>query len=130
VLEIADVLVVNKADTPGADLAARDLAQMLTLGHGRTQWKPVIVRTSAQDGTGIDELVRAIDAHATWARSSGEREERRAGAAREEVETLLRDALLKRLESRIGSLRVAEAVTRVAARELDPYRAVDELLDT
>ena len=75
VLEIADVLVVNKADKPGADEAARDLAQMLTLGHGRTQWKPPIVRTSAQDGSGVDELVRAIDAHAEWARTSGELED-------------------------------------------------------
>ena len=128
VLEIADVLVVNKADKPGADEAARDLAQMLTLGHGRTQWKVPIVRTSAQDGSGIEELKRSIDAHAEWARTSGELTERRAGAARQEVEALLRDALVKRLEARIGSARVSEAVTRVAKRELDPYRAVDDLL--
>ena len=144
VLEIADVLVVNKADKPGADEAARDLAQMLSLGPSvrprpasrvttgephSTAWKPPIVRTSAQDGSGVDELVRAIDAHADWARSSGELEDRRAGAARQEVEALLRDALVKRLESRIGSERVTEAVKRVAKRELDPYRAVEELLD-
>jgi LAO/AO transport system kinase len=129
VLEIADVLVVNKADKPGADETARDLAQMLTLGHGRTQWKPPIVRTSAQDGSGLEELVRAIDQHAEWARTSGELEERRAGAARQEVEALLREALVKRLESRVGSQRVADAVKRVAERELDPYRAVEELLD-
>jgi LAO/AO transport system kinase len=129
ILEIADVLVVNKADKPGADEAARDLAQMLTLGHGRTSWKPPIVRTSAQDGSGIDELVRAIDAHGEWARSSGELEARRAAAAREEVEALLREGLVKRLEGRIGSKRVSDAVERVAKRELDPYRAVDELLE-
>jgi LAO/AO transport system kinase len=129
VLEIADVLVVNKADRPGADEAARDLAQMLTLGHGRTQWKPPIVRTSAHDGSGIEELMRAFDGHAEWARASGELAERRAGAARQEVEALLREALVKRLESRIGSERVTIAVDRVAKRELDPYRAVEELLD-
>ena len=129
VLEIADVLVVNKADKPGADETARDLAQMLTLGHGRTQWQPPIVRTSAQDGSGIDELVRAVDAHAEWARTSGELETRRAGSARQEVEALLRDALVQRLEARIGSERVTDAVQRVAKRELDPYRAVEELLD-
>ena len=129
VLEIADVLVVNKADKPGADEAARDLAQMLTLGHGRTQWKTPIVRTSAQDGTGVEELVRAIEEHAAWSRGSGTLDERRAGAARQEVEALLRDALVKRLESRIGSQRVSDAVARVAKRELDPYRAVDELLE-
>jgi GTPase len=128
VLEIADVLVVNKADKPGADETARDLAQMLNLGRARTQWKPPIVRTAAQDGTGVEELVRAIDQHGEWARSSGELDARRAGAARQEVEALLREALVKRLEARIGSERVSNAVARVAKRELDPYRAVDELL--
>jgi LAO/AO transport system kinase len=101
---------------------------MLTLGHGRTMWKPPIVRTSAQDGSGIEELIASIDAHAEWAAASGELETRRAGAAREEVEALLREALVKRLEDRIGHQRVTDAVARVAKRELDPYRAVDELL--
>lgn len=128
VLEIADVLVVNKADKPGADETARDLAQMLTLGHGRTDWKPPIVRTSAQDGSGIEELITAVEAHAEWSTKSGELETRRAGAAREEVEALLREALVKRLEDRVGRQRVSDAVARVAKRELDPYRAVDELL--
>ncbi len=128
VLEIADVLVVNKADKPGADETARDLMQMLSLGKGRTPWKPPIVRTSAQDNTGIDELARAIDAHVEWSTASGDRDARRAGAARQEVEALLREALVKRLEERIGQDRVTEAVARVARRELDPYRAVDELL--
>ena len=128
VLEIADVLVVNKADRPGADETARDLVQMLSLGKGRTEWKPPIIRASAQDGTGIDTLIKAIDAHDEWARTSGDRDARRAGAAREEVEALLREALVKRLEDRIGHQRVTDAVARVAKRELDPYRAVDELL--
>jgi len=120
---------VPRAEVFRGKIFARDLAQMLTLGHGRTQWKPPIIRTSAQDGSGIEELVRAIDAHAEWSRTSGELETRRAGAARQEVEALLREALVKRLESRVGSERVADAVKRVADRELDPYRAVEELLD-
>jgi LAO/AO transport system kinase len=128
VLEIADILVVNKADKPGADETARDLMQMLNLGKGRTAWKPPIVRTSAQDNTGIDALAKAIDAHVEWSTASGDRDARRAGAARQEVEALLREALVKRLEERIGQQRVADAVARVARRELDPYRAVDELL--
>ena len=128
VLEIADVLVVNKADKPGADETARDLMQMLSLGKGRTPWKPPIVRTSAQDNTGIEALAKAIDAHVEWSTASGDRDARRAGAARQEVEALLREALVKRLEERVGQDRVSEAVARVARRELDPYRAVDELL--
>ena len=128
VLEIADVLVVNKADRPGADETARDLAQMLTLGKLRTEWKPPIVRTVAATGDGVAELVRAIDQHAGWAAASGERERRRREAARAEVESVLREALVKRLRDRVGDDRVAAAVTRVADRALDPYAAVEELL--
>ncbi len=128
VLEIADVLVVNKADRPGADETARDLAQMLTLGKLRTSWKPPVVRTSAATGDGLPELIAAIDRHGEWARESGELDRRRRDAARVEVEDLLREALARRLRDRLGEDRVERAVARVADRKLDPYAAVEELL--
>ena len=128
VLEIADVLVVNKADRPGADETARDLGQMLTLGKLRTEWKPPIVRTSASTGDGIPDLVAAITRHQDWSESSGERERRRRDAARATIEDLLREALVRRLRDRVGDDRLAAAVARVADRQLDPYAAVDELL--
>jgi len=127
VLEIADVLVVNKADRPGADETARDLAQMLSLAKDKP-WKPPIVRTSAQSGEGVAELVAAIAKHRAWSRESGEYRERRQGAARAEVEDLLREALLRKLEGRIGDGRLNAAVARVAERSIDPYAAVEELL--
>src|ERR671937_1048101 len=124
VLEIADVLVVNKADRPGADETARDLAQMLTLGKLRTEWKPPIIRTVAATGDGLAELISAISRHATWAGESGERDRRRRAAARAEVEALLRDALVRRLRDRVGDDSLERAVARVADREIDPYAAV------
>jgi LAO/AO transport system kinase len=127
VLEIADVLVVNKADRPGADETARDLAQMLTLAKDRP-WKSPIVRTSAQSGDGLPQLIDAIDKHRQWSRDSGEHLERRRAAARAEVEGLLREALLRELEGRVGESRLDAAVARVAERSLDPYAAVEELL--
>ena len=128
VLEIADVLVVNKADRPGADETARDLAQMLTLGAPRIAWKPPIIRTVAATGEGTDELVAAIAKHRAWASESGEREARRKSAARAEVEELLRESLVRRLRDRLGEDRVESAIARVAERSVDPYAAVDELL--
>jgi LAO/AO transport system kinase len=128
VLEIADVLVVNKADRPGADETARDLAQMLTLGKMRTSWKPPIVRTVAATGENVPQLVDAIEKHRAWSAENGERDRRRRDAARVEVEDLLRDALVRRLRDRIGDDRVARAVARVADRTIDPYAAVEELL--
>ena len=127
VLEIADVLVVNKADRPGADETARDLAQMLSLAKDKP-WKPPIVRTSAQTGEGVADLVGAIAKHRAWSRESGEYRERRQGAARAEVEELLREALLRKLEGRVGDGRLNAAVARVAERAIDPYAAVEELL--
>ncbi len=129
VLEIADVLVVNKADRPGADDAVRELATMLSLGKSRQDWRPPIVRTAATEGRGTDELIAAVDKHAAWAAESGERERRRADGARAEVESLLREALVARLAARIGHARVDEAVARVASRAIDPYTAVEALLD-
>ena len=127
VLEIADVLVVNKADRPGADETARDLAQMLSLAKDRP-WKTPIVRTSAQSGDGVPQLVEAIDRHRAWSRESGEYLERRRAAARSEVEALLQEALLRELAGRVGGSRLDAAVARVAERSLDPYAAVEELL--
>jgi LAO/AO transport system kinase len=127
ILEIADVLVVNKADRPGADEAARDLAQMLTLAKDRP-WKTPIVRTSAQSGDGLPQLMEAIDKHRAWSRESGEYLERRRGAARAEVEALLREALLRELEGRVGDARLDAAIAKVADRSIDPYAAVDEIL--
>ena len=127
VLEIADVLVVNKADRPGADETARDLAQMLTLAKDHP-WKPPIVRTSAQSGEGVPQLVEAIARHRVWSAQSGERDRRHRAAARSEVESLLREALLRDLAGRVGEARLEDAAARVAERTLDPYAAVDELL--
>ncbi len=128
ILEIADVLVVNKSDRPGADETVRDLALAISLGKGRTAWTPPIVRTSAEKGEGIDDLVAAIEKHARWARESGEAERRDAGAARSEVEALLRETLVRRLRQRVGGERLDDAVRSVARRERDPYSAVEELL--
>ena len=128
VLEIADVLVVNKADRPGAVEAARDLRYMLSLGHSHSGWQPLIVRTSATTGDGVPELVAAIDSHDAWSRQSGDRARRRLDAARVEIETLLREELLRRIEAWRGE-GYAAVLERVAARALDPYSAVEEILN-
>src|SRR5947199_7983666 len=76
VIEVADVIVVNKSDRPGADETVRDLALALSLGTDKTAWRPPIVRTNAVAGEGVDDLVAAIAKHQEWAQSSGEGERR------------------------------------------------------
>lgn len=130
IIEIADVLVVNKADRPGADEAVKDLLHMQGLGAARLDWRAPVVKTSAATGTGIDELIGAIGRHREWAASSGEAQRRHTEATRSEIEALMRDRVLRDLAARMDRLGVDEVVARVVAKGLDPYGAVDVLLGT
>jgi LAO/AO transport system kinase len=87
-LEVADVLVVNKADRPGADDVRRDLEHMLDLGHitGVTQhWRPEIVMTTATTGEGALKVHQAIQAHRSHLAETGRLEGRREARIHQEV---------------------------------------------
>jgi LAO/AO transport system kinase len=120
--------VVNKADRPGADQAVRDLVHMLTLGSPRLDWRTPVIKTAAVENTGIDDLIEAIKKHRAWAAESGEAHKRNVDAMRSEVQTLLRDKVLRDLAARMSLQSVDEVVLRVVDKTLDPYAAVDELL--
>ncbi len=128
IMEIADVLVVNKADRPGADETAKDLTQMLTLGASRLAWKTPVVKTSAKDGTGIEDLMAAIDKHRAWAAESGEGRRRHADAMRNEIQILLQERVLRDLALRLNPQQLDDAVLRVVDKTCDPYEAVEALL--
>jgi LAO/AO transport system kinase len=129
VLEIADVFVINKADHPGADSTYRDIQGMLGLAERAAgDWRPQVVRSTAVRGEGIDDVVAAIGKHRAWLEAGGNLAARRERRAAVEVEAIA----LGVLRSRIGDLREGTALpalaARVAAGELDPYAAADELL--
>jgi LAO/AO transport system kinase len=128
ILEIADVLVVNKADRPGAEEAAKDLVQSLKLGTPRTDWRVPVIRTSSTTGVGIDDLIGAVQQHRDWATESGEGARRNADAMKSEIEALLRDRVLRDLANRVDQQSLDTIVSRVVDKRLDPYSAVDELL--
>ena len=87
-LEVADVLVVNKADRPGADDARRDLEHMLDLGHVTglaPDWRPEIIMTTATTGDGADQVRQAIENHRAHLASTGQLGARRRARIRQEV---------------------------------------------
>jgi putative protein kinase ArgK-like GTPase of G3E family len=133
ILEIADVLVVNKADRDGADQTARDLRAMLSLGgrhaDGRA-WRPPVVRTVAvrDTGSGVEDVVARVHEHAEWLASSGEGHRRRVHRAAREVEAIALAALRERLGDVPGSAALDALAERVVAGKTDPYRAADELV--
>ena len=133
ILEIADIHVVSKSDKPDAARTVTDLKQMLTLGvnKGRDRskgwWAPVIA-TSSLNGQGFDELIEAIERRHVYLEDSGEGRERLRRIAEfrmlKTAEELLR---LRFRESSAG--RTAALTERLAARQITPYAAGEQLLD-
>ena len=130
IMEIADILVVNKADRPGADETVKDLTQMLNLGTPRTSWRPPVMRTSAKDGSGIEDLIAAVQKHRGWAVESGEARRRNVEAMRSEIQMLMQERVLRELRERLDKEGLDDIVSRVVDKDLDPYGAVDVLFDS
>lgn len=153
ILEIADILVVNKADRPGANRTVKSLEMMLHLGpaggmrelshHGRIEtvilptdgaaktplgWEVPVLETIATDGTGLDVLAEQVLAHGERLRASGQWLEREKDRSRYEMGLLLQDRFMARLETAVPASARDALVTAVARRESDPYTAVADLM--
>ncbi|MGY1642477.1 methylmalonyl Co-A mutase-associated GTPase MeaB [Geodermatophilus sp. SYSU D00703] len=133
ILEVADVLVVNKADRAGADQTVRDLRTMLSLGHrddAPGAWRPPVCRTVAARETdnGIDGLLAAVEEHRAWLASSGAGHRRRVERAAREIEAVALTGLRERMAAVHGSAALGALAERVLAGETDPFRAADELI--
>ena len=137
ILEVADVFVINKADASGAGKLESELRGMLEMGHaledpdGPAGWWPPILRTVAVRDEGIDEVVDAFGTHADWLVDTGRGEQRR----RDRALHLIREIALEQVRLRFARLDhgddpvLDKLAHQVAARDLDPYTAADELLD-
>jgi LAO/AO transport system kinase len=129
ILEIADVLAVNKADLPGAEAAAASLEAMLNLEKkGEDGWRTPIVSTVAATGEGMQALAAAVFRHRDYLKRSGEwarREQERAGR---NLEERLRERLFDRWKASAGENALADAVRKVASRECSMEEALERLL--
>jgi LAO/AO transport system kinase len=129
-LEVGDVYVVNKAERDGADAVIRELRQVLgVVAASPRGWARPVVRTTATDGSGLDDLLAAIDAHGAWAAASGERDRRRTAWAAREVEALAVARLRERLGLHASPELLGRLAIEVTAGRLDPWSAADVLLE-
>jgi LAO/AO transport system kinase len=123
-LEIADVIAVNKGDRPGADRAARQLRAMLSTAGGRVERKPPpVMVTTATTAQGVSALADAIEKH----RAAANQPEQARARARNQLRRALADIALRRASS---SDAWEGQVQAVADRELDPVTAAQQLLDS
>ncbi|MGJ3237669.1 MAG: methylmalonyl Co-A mutase-associated GTPase MeaB [Anaerolineae bacterium] len=154
ILEIADILVVNKADRVGADQTVRGLRAMLELGHpsardqfvshhGRLEtlesapqsdessaemWLPPVIKTSALEKEGIAELVEQIAKHRRYLDESGDVLRLQSRYIALELHERLQIALMQRLTTRIPDDILQEMIDQIRTRQLDPHSAVEQLL--
>jgi len=142
-LEVADLVVVNKGDKPGAQRTAAQLRAMLvpsvarggpavagndSNGERPTPKRPDVLVTTASTGAGVPELLAALDRHRAVGRAAITSGARRTRAAAQ-VQSILADRLAGRLRAPGLAARTAQVIDDVAAHRLDPFAAADLLLD-
>lgn len=151
ILEIADILVVNKADRPGARQTVKSLEMMLHMGpmggtrhHGRVietpaimaqkaadeqAWQVPVQETVAIEKKGVPALVDKIRAHYDHLHATGQWQQRERARSQRELDGLLRDQFMAQFEQAVPTAEREAIITAVAAREMDPYTAVGLLLE-
>jgi LAO/AO transport system kinase len=136
-MEIADVLVVNKADRLGAANTARALEMVINRNAPRSHseneadedtWRPPILQTVALDGTGVAEVLEAVIAHRQHLRASGLWAGRERARIETELFNVLQQELLDRMLAQVGEEQMQAWVARIAAREVGVYAAAEEIL--
>ncbi|MGH9432526.1 MAG: methylmalonyl Co-A mutase-associated GTPase MeaB [Terriglobia bacterium] len=129
VMEIADVFVINKADRVGADRVEQEVAVMLSISPPPGLWRPPILKTVATDGTGVPEVVRALDQFRTFGREQGLAMRRSREKWRARILDLLRQELFSKVASRHLADGILDAdVEEIIARRLDPHSVVEDLI--
>ena len=128
IMEIADIFVVNKADREGADRLVSAVESNLALHHyDGGEWRPPIIKTVATSGLGIPELVEAIVQFR--AHSQGVQASRRKTRSEYRLRELVSKRFMDHLEREVlHSGELGSIVDRIAAREVDPYTAANDLL--
>jgi LAO/AO transport system kinase len=129
ILEIADILVVNKADRPGVENTERSLRSMLELSHasGPSLWIPPIQRTVSTEGTGIPELAGLIALHRQHLQATGNWQRRERNRLQSELEKRIQESLLSRWRSRLQGGIYEGILEEVVRRKLSPQEAAEYL---
>jgi LAO/AO transport system kinase len=150
ILEIADILVVNKADRPGVENTEKALKSTLELAHPTQRvfrhhgnnmevavavkpqeqlWVPPILRTVSTEGTGIPEVAAAIARHAEHLHSSGDWAARERARLESELDTLVREGLVARFRERLAPEEFQRVIERLVKRQVSPWEAAASLLN-
>lgn len=128
IMEVGDIIAVNKFDLPGASTLVRDIRAMLELTQRESgDWVPPVVPVSAATGAGVDDLMVAVDKRVSFLSDPARGAQRRMAIAQAEIDLLLRANLERRLSAQMGSGDVG-LIADVANRRISADAAVGRLL--
>ena len=131
ILEIADILVVNKADRDGADKLAMELTLMVDLGHEEKadqKWKPLVLKTVATKNIGTPELIETIERHLQYLKASNLLEINHKKNIEREIIELVNEQLINHLLGIMKEGDFEKLIEKIVEREIDPYSATEEIL--
>ena len=128
IMEIGDILVINKADRDGVLRTEKELEALLSLAPRRDSWQSPIIKTVAIESKGINELAAAIQSFAIFQRDTPAANERRQVIARWRILELLRDRLMAETLNGNSNERLDRLAAEVAGKKRDPYSAVEEMM--
>ncbi len=127
ILEIADILAVNKCDRPAADHIVKELKIMLELNPLADGWKIPVLKTIAESGQGVPEVYAAITEHGNYLRSSGSMQRKNAQFARTALLNFVRDMAAQSVDRYLSEEVGAGLLQEVAERKMDPFTAAKKL---
>ncbi|MBA3073181.1 MAG: methylmalonyl Co-A mutase-associated GTPase MeaB [Anaerolineae bacterium] len=147
ILEIADILVVNKADRPGIENTERALRANLELGYSHRvngkaghggfkeentivnseEWVPPVIKTIATEETGFPELIKAITSHRDYLQKTGLLAQRERERLMDEFEHILRHTLVQNWKAQVSTENISRVMDAVYSRKRSPASAVEEL---
>jgi LAO/AO transport system kinase len=127
IMEIADVFAINKSDRDGAERVEREIRAMQSLSGRHDAWVPPVVKTVANDGTGVPELAAAIDQYQKFLAKSEVGRQKRLQNWRDRLVEMLRDTLLERVMKEQDG-RLEKYAAEIAEHKRDPYSLVEEIV--
>ncbi|MBN1390085.1 MAG: methylmalonyl Co-A mutase-associated GTPase MeaB [Candidatus Thermoplasmatota archaeon] len=128
-MEIADIFVVNKADTPGIERTMAEIESMIDLGYRPGMRKTPVMATSARECRGIIELVDSIQEHRFFLESSGSLPDYLRKRYEAEIVEIIHKRLMTMIfDEKVFKEKVKGLISRIETKETDPYSAAEEIL--
>jgi LAO/AO transport system kinase len=129
IMEIADIFVINKSDREGAERVEREIRAMQSLSTRSDNWTPPIVKTIANDGTGVPDLAAAIASYEDFLRTHDLARQKKVQNWSERLVEMLRESLLEKvLRDEMGDGAVSRYAAEIAEHKRDPYSLVEEIV--